>query len=135
MCEGGEAKLSASRVRPEYPCAYGNGYLRPMTYDEFMRAHQRPGEKNASPSKKEDADVDPKKTDWSLYDALVDSVCGSDLRPKQAAAGRPLCKDDIARFARARESHHETRRLTRQRSGSEPLDMKPVNSWEGAILE
>lgn len=135
MCEGGGAKPAASCVRPEYPCAYGNGYLKPMTYDEFMRAHQRPGEKNASPSKKEDADVDPKKTDWSLYDALVDSVCGSDLRPKQAAAGRPLCKDDIARFARARESHHETRRLTRQRSGSEPLDMKPVNSWEGAILE
>ena len=134
MCEGGGAK-SASRVRPEYPCAYGNGYLKPMTYDEFMRAHQRPGEKNASPSKKEDADVSPKKTHWSLYDALVDSVCGSDLRPKQAAAGRPLRKNDIARFARARESHHETRRLTRQRSGSEPLDMKPVNSWEGAILE
>ena len=133
MCEGGGAK-SASRVRPEYPCAYGNGYLKPMTYDEFMRAHQRPSEKNASPSKKENASPS-KETHWSLYDALVDSVCGSDLRPKQAAAGRPLRKNDIARFARARESHHETRRLTRQRSGSEPLDMKPVNSWEGAILE
>ena len=127
MCEGGEAKLAASRVRPEYPCAYGNGYLRPMTYDEFMRAHQRPGEKNASPSKKEDADVDPKKTDWSLYDALVDSVCGSDLRPKQAAAG-----DSARRHRHSEGAPIASRNAPHGQRVERALDMKPVNSWEGA---
>lgn len=103
-----------------------------VTYGEFMRTHRtsqdefRPAETVEKPSYTQ-----------SLYDGLIDAVCGGGARRDDSDALRPSARDESGDGA-ARELEKQPSLRTRSKSVESGIlaeGMKPVSSWDGAILE
>ena len=103
-----------------------------VTYGEFMRTHRtsqdefRPAETVEKPSYTQ-----------SLYDGLIDAVCGGGARREDSDALRPSARDESGDGA-ARELEKQPSLRTRSKSVESGIlaeGMKPVSSWDGAILE